>query len=373
MTHPPAEVSLLVDEQQPLKSLGILTGGTHPLKLTATLLTEPQAMSTVAPECVVIDKLAVPPRAVDNPRLVLLTLYRRTLALTRKGVKLVLLKCEHGDPLLEVAHKLSEVPTAAADGIQTKCAVVLVSAATDFSGHRITATVGAQRKLNEPVRNVLGVLRGVDDVLSSEAILVTAHLDHIGTLSRGDDRVYNGADDNASGVTAVLALADAFASLELRPRRSIVFATFWGEEKGLLGSKAFVQKPLWPLDHITANVNIEMVGRPEPDAREKVWMTGWRHSNLGELMNAGSQRVNVEIFNRTDVGEMLYTRSDNASFVRRGVVAHSFSAGSLHADYHQPGDEWEKLDIPHMTKVLQGLFCGILHVANSDDGPKATP
>ena len=121
-----------------------------------------------------------------------------------------------------------------------------------------------------------------------------------------------------------------------------------------------------------ANINIEMVGRPEKDAREKAWMTGWRHSNLGDVMNAGSGRAGVEIFHRQDVSEMLYKRSDNFPFVRAGVIAHSFSAGSLHSDYHQPSDEWEKLNIPHMVKVIRGLYGGILHVANSDERPTAT-
>ena len=173
-------------------------------------------------------------------------------------------------------------------------------------------------------------------------------------------------------MTAVVSLADAFARLKTKPRRSVVFVTFWGEEKGLLGSKHFVDNPLWPLSKIVANINIEMVGRPETDAREKAWMTGWKHSDLGSMMNSGSQRMGVEIFNRTDVGEMLYSRSDNYSFVKKGVVAHSFSAGSLHADYHQPSDEWEKLDIPHMTKVIQGLFAGALYVAEHQVAPAAS-
>ena len=90
------------------------------------------------------------------------------------------------------------------------------------------------------------------------------------------------------------------------------------------------------------------------------------YSNLGSLMNAGASRVGVTIFDRSDVGEMLYTRSDNYSLVQKGVIAHSFSAGSLHPDYHQPSDEWEKLDIPHMTRVIQGLFAGTLSIADSD-------
>ena len=109
-----------------------------------------------------------------------------------------------------------------------------------------------------------------------------------------------------------------------------------------------------------------MIGRPESDAQNKAWMTGWKHSNLGELLNEGAQRGGVEVFNREDVGEMLYARSDNYPFVQAGVVAHSVSAGSLHEDYHQPTDEVEKLDIKHMTQVIKGLFAGVVHLADDD-------
>jgi len=219
--------------------------------------------------------------------------------------------------------------------------------------------------------NVAGILRGSDPKLAAEALLITAHLDHIGVRRRGKDRINNGADDDASGVTGVLALADAFAALKVRPKRSVIFMTFWGEERGLLGSKDFAAHPAWPLAKIVANVNLEMIGRPEQGARFKTWMTGWTKSDLGELVARGAKRVGVEVFRHRRFSPMLYGASDNASFVHKGVIAHSFSAGSLHKDYHQPSDEWEKLDLEHMTKVIQGLFAGCLPIANGVLTPTA--
>ena len=319
-----------------------------------------------SPAIVLIDELIMPPQAVGRPSLVVVSLARRIKGLTSKGTKLILMNCSDASILREVASVLVQQPLANVAGLRPECPIVLVKSTNDLAGKEIAATVSAQEQIEVPVRNVIAVLRGSDETLSKEAIMISAHLDHIGTVSEGEDRINNGADDNATGVTAVLALADAFSSLPVRPRRSLIFATFWGEEKGLLGSKEFAKTPTWPLDKLIANVNIEMVGRPEADAREKAWMTGWKHSNLGSLMNAGASRVGVTIFDRSDVGEMLYTRSDNYSLVQKGVIAHSFSAGSLHPDYHQPSDEWEKLDIPHMTRVIQGLFAGTLSIADSD-------
>ncbi len=220
-----------------------------------------------------------------------------------------------------------------------------------------------------PVRNVIGVLRGSDPELAKEAIIFSAHLDHMGRAT-GQDTVNNGADDDATGVTAVLSLADAFGSLKSRPKRSVIFMTFWGEEKGLLGSKYYASNPLWPLDKTVANINIEMVGRPEAEADNKSWMTGWDQSDLGKLMAKGSPRAGVTIFNHPRHSKRLYRASDNYSFVAAGVIAHSFSAGSLHQDYHQPGDEWEKLKIPHMTTVIRGLFAGSLPIAHGEMTPK---
>ncbi|HMO13326.1 MAG TPA: M28 family peptidase [Pirellulaceae bacterium] len=240
----------------------------------------------------------------------------------------------------------------------------------DFSVEEFELVVPPQIRADVAVRNTIGLLRGSDPELANEAIIVTAHLDHLGIGGTGDDRIFNGADDNATGCTAVLMLADAFASLPEPPKRSMIFMTFWGEERGLMGSKYFVENPLWPLDKIVANINIEMVGRPEPGAQRKSWMTGWDQSDLGTLMALGSIRADIEIFQHPRFSAMLYRASDNFSFVQKGVIAHSFSAGSLHSDYHQPSDEVALIETDHMTDVIKGLFAGTLLIADGHVTPK---
>ena len=323
-------------------------------------------------QLVEIDELPLPPQAADNPMAALVTYMRRTAPLVRQGVKVVLVRVADDSILYDAAASLRQKAIAIPPQFEPKCAIVLVSATQALEGH-VTIKVPANVRTATPVHNVICVLRGGDAEAAKQAVLVSAHLDHIGPAQHGADKVNNGADDNASGVTGVLMLADAFGRLEERPKRSIIFMTFWGQEKGLLGSKYFAEHPLWNLDDIVANVNLEMIGRPEENAEGKAWGTGWPHSNLGPQMAVGAARTGVTIFNHEQFGEMLYGRSDNASFVAKGVIAHSFSAGSLHTDYHQPSDEVSKLNIPHMTKIIQGLFAGILPIARGELTPKATP
>ena len=220
-----------------------------------------------------------------------------------------------------------------------------------------------------PVRNVAAIIRGSDEELAKQAILFSAHVDHLGIGAPGDDPIYNGADDDASGVTAVVMLAEAYGALEPRPKRSVIFVGFWGEEMGLLGSKHFVKNSPWPLDAIVANVNIEMIGRPEAGAENKMWVTGWEKSTLGDIVNQGSRRVGVETFEHPSFSSRLYTASDNYSFVQQGVIAHSFSAGSLHEDYHQASDEFSKMNLPHMTQIIRGLFAGTLPLVQGEQSP----
>jgi hypothetical protein len=321
---------------------------------------------------VTMDELLLPPQAVDNPGTALIAYVRQTAPLVRNGAKVVLVRVAPESVLFDVAMSLRENPVTIPPPFEPRCAILLVPRTQPLDGE-VSLEIPANVQKATQVHNVIGVLRGSDAELSKQAVLVSAHLDHIGPAVRGADKVNNGADDNASGVTGVLFLADACAALKQRPQRSIVFMTFWGEEKGLLGSKYFVENPLWDLESIVCNINLEMIGRPEVHAEGKAWGTGWSHSSLGPQMAAGASRVGVSIFEHNKFSEMLYTRSDNASFVAEGVIAHSFSAGSLHNDYHQPTDEVGKLNIPHMTKVIQGLLAGMLPIARGEQTPVAVP
>lgn len=301
-----------------------------------------------------------------------LQVQRSVQILASSGAKAVLIEAPAGN---ETLWKLCEYRQGKAEMAPRRgrggmpCPVFVVGSLPDGATEYVIRSP-ALIKTKATVMNVCGVIRGSDEELSKEAVVFSAHLDHLGRAATGEgDTVFNGADDDASGVTAVVTLADAYGALEEAPKRSVVFLALWGEERGLLGSKSFVESPAWPLEEIVANVNIEMIGRPEEGARNKMWMTGWDKSDLGTAFNDGSRRIGVETFNHSQFSPMLYNRSDNYAFAQKGVVAHSFSAGSLHGDYHQLSDEWSKLDLTHMTQVIRGLFAGSLPIADGEVTP----
>ena len=286
----------------------------------------------------------------------------------QQGATCVLIKIDSDHPLTMDAKVRARQRIVGRRGISIP---TLLVAEFDVS-KEITLKIPAQKKSESEVRNIIGMIKGSDPELANEAVIFTAHLDHIGLSPGRKDPINNGADDDATGVTAVLSLADAFGSLNTAPKRTIIFMTFWGEEKGLLGSRNYTSRPSWPLDKTVVNINIEMIGRPESGAHEKVWMTGWDKSDLGSIMAKSSKRVGILVFEHPRFSQMLYGASDNASFVAKGVIAHSFSAGSIHKDYHQPSDEWEKLELRHMTRVIEGLFVGSLPLVNGEATPQKT-
>ena len=231
----------------------------------------------------------------------------------------------------------------------------------------ITWSTPAAEKAGLPQYNVLGLLRGTDK--KDEYVIVSAHYDHIGTgRAKDGDAIYNGADDDASGTTGVVLLAEAMAKLPA-PKRSVLFVCFTGEERGLLGSRAFVARPPVPLDKVVANLNLEMLGRPEPGKEGKAWLTGVEYSDFAAIAAPALQRGGVELTS-FGMARQLFAQSDNFSFALAGVVAHSLSAGSLHADYHQPDDEVERLDLAHMTTVLRGVLELVSELANRDAAPQ---
>ncbi len=368
----PKTEAVVTRDGMPLECRGVLFGGEKESTVTAKT-SDGKDLNDVTGKIVVIDEFPLPPQAVDNPGMLVATWSRRVTQIDSNGAAAILVRVADDSILPEAAGRLRDKPLTFPAQFLTVCPVILIGADSDITGE-IHIEAPARETIATPVRNVIGVLRGSDQEPATEAIIISAHLDHIGRLEgdRGGDTINNGADDNATGVTAVVTLADAYSALKQRPKRSVIFMTFWGEEKGLLGSKYYAENPLWPLEKIVANINIEMIGRPEENAEGKSWGTGWTRSNLGDQMAAGAVRADVTIFYREDVSEMLYTRSDNYAFVQKGVIAHSFSAGSLHSDYHQPTDEVSRLNIPHMTRIIQGLFAGSLPIADGELTPSKT-
>lgn len=204
--------------------------------------------------------------------------------------------------------------------------------------------------------NVVGKIRGVTD----EAVVISAHYDHLhearaspatGADGQVEDTIFNGADDDASGVAAVLELAGALAAGP-PPQRTLIFLLATGEEVGLLGTQEYLDRPVVPLPRTVANLNFEMIGRPDElvGGAGAMWLTGHELTNLGPAYVAAGLAVKPDP--RPD--QHFFQRSDNYAFVLRGVVGQTFSTYNLHTDYHTPRDEADRLDFAHMeacTKV----------------------
>jgi len=218
--------------------------------------------------------------------------------------------------------------------------------------------------------NVIGILRGSDPAAATEAIVLSAHLDHLGVSDTlAGDKIFNGADDDASGCVAVLELARALAAGK-RPRRTIYFVGFGSEERGGYGSRYFRDNPPVPLTQIVANLNFEMLGRPDPKVgADKLWLTGYERSNLGpELAKQGAALVADP-----HPEQHFFQRSDNYSFALRGVIAQTVSSFGLHTDYHRVTDEVSKVDFPFMTRAINSMVKPIQWLADSKFRPEWLP
>ncbi len=229
-----------------------------------------------------------------------------------------------------------------------------------------TGTVDGQ-----PARNVVGLLRGSDPAFNDTYIIVSAHYDHIGTRPNGDDKIYNGANDDGSGTVSVIEIASALASAPVRPKRSILFVTFFGEEKGLLGSRYYAKHPLVPLEKTIAGVNLEQVGRTDATNGPQIgvgYLTGFDYSDLGKILGAEAPLGGVRI--SKDPGDKYFDRSDNLPLAEAGIPAHTIYVAADFSDYHRVGDEWQKIDYVNMAQVDRAVALGLLHLASDAPAPK---
>jgi hypothetical protein len=220
--------------------------------------------------------------------------------------------------------------------------------------------------------NAVGVLRGLDRTPAKEVIMLSAHLDHLGTnenAAPGTDAIFNGADDDASGCVAVLELARALASGK-RPKRTIYFVCFGSEERGGYGAQYFVAHSPVVLEQIVADVTFEMLGRPDSKVpANTLWLTGYQRSTLGpELARQGALLVADP-----HPEQNFFQRSDNYTLALRGVVAHTVSSFGLHTDYHRPSDDLSKIDFVFMTRAISSLVKPIKWLANSSFKPTWLP
>lgn len=217
--------------------------------------------------------------------------------------------------------------------------------------------------------NALALLRGTET--TKEVILLTAHLDHLGlgNAAKDDpkkDIIYNGADDDASGTTAVIELARAL-SKGPRPRRSILFVLFGSEELGGYGNQYFLAHPPVPLTEIVANLEFEMIGRPDPALKAKtLWLTGYERSNLGPTLAQHGAAISAD----PHPDEHFFQRSDNYALAKKGIVAQTVSSFGLHNDYHQPSDEVSKIDFDFLTHSINSMIDPVRWLAGSNWRPE---
>jgi hypothetical protein len=198
--------------------------------------------------------------------------------------------------------------------------------------------------------NVVGMIRGSDPALRDEAVVVGAHFDHIGIITPvNGDSIANGADDDASGVVAVLEIARALRSGPA-PKRTVIFVAFAGEEMGGLGSRKYLAEPVIPLERTVAQFQIEMIGRPDSLAggSGRTWLTGYERSTMGRMLAAAG----IAIVQDPRPDQRFFMRSDNYAFARAGIPAHTLSSFNMHTDYHRVSDEVEHIDFEHMTAVI---------------------
>ncbi len=230
-------------------------------------------------------------------------------------------------------------------------------------------------------RNVLGLLEGSDSKLKDEYVVVSAHYDHLGVVN---GRTQFGADDNASGVAALLDIARAFVDGNVHPRRSILFAAFDSEEAGMLGAFYYAQHPVLPLANAAALLNMDMIGRNEDTATWKLSAerTARSVNVVGSLYTPGLRRI-VEEQNSstglyldfktdTEDKEEWFSRSDHFVFATHGIPAILFNTGE-HPDYHTENDTRDRLNYSKLEKITRLVFLSAEAVANQDRRPEFNP
>ena len=223
--------------------------------------------------------------------------------------------------------------------------------------------------------NVLGYIEGTDPALKHQLVILTAHYDHLG---KKGNVIYNGADDNASGTSTVLEIAQALSIAKEKgvgPRRSVLCMLVSGEEKGLLGSQYYVENPVFPLDHTIANVNVDMVGRTDEDHADNpnyIYVIGSDRLSddlhqINETMNANFTQLELDYtYNADDDPNRYYYRSDHYNFAERGIPAIFYFSGT-HEDYHQPSDDADKIEFEKMEKIGRLIFHVTWELANRDE------
>lgn len=235
------------------------------------------------------------------------------------------------------------------------------------------------------LKNVIGILRGSDPKLKDTYVLLTAHYDHIGTVETGNalsphkpgaetkDRIYNGANDDGSGAVSVIEIARSLATLKARPKRTLVFMTFFGEERGDIGSHYYAAHPVFPLDRTIADLNLEQIGRTDAtDGKQlsNATLTGFDYSDVTRYLQNAGRQTGVTIYLNKEGSDAYFERSDNAALAEAGVPAHTLCVAFDYPDYHGLADEWQKVDYANMAKVDRTIALASINLANALRPPR---
>ncbi|AOW09886.1 M20/M25/M40 family metallo-hydrolase [Flavobacterium gilvum] len=242
-----------------------------------------------------------------------------------------------------------------------------VPEATTFS-IELTNTI-SKKALN----NVVGVLPGKSK--PNEYVIFSAHYDHLGIGSPeggaphvATDSIYNGANDDAAGSTAVIMLANYFKK-QNNNERTIIFTTFVAEELGGFGAKYFSKQ--LPADKVIAMFNLEMIGTESKWGKNSAYITGFEKSNFGEILQKNLEKTNFKFYPDPYPQEQLFYRSDNATLAKLGVPAHTISTSKMDSEptYHTADDEFESLDIPNMTEIIKAIALSSSSIISGKDTP----
>jgi len=244
----------------------------------------------------------------------------------------------------------------------------------------VTMTVASNTE-TVATQNVVAMWEGSDPVLKNEYVALGAHYDHVGNCApAGSDPICNGADDDGSGTTALLGMAEALAKAPTRPKRSVLFVWHCGEEKGLWGSRYFVEYPTVPLNQIVAQINIDMIGRSKKEGDtntrnkdltgpDSIYLIGstMMSTELGELVNAVNKSfLNITFDTRYDDPKdphRFFFRSDHYNYARKGIPIIFFFDGE-HEDYHRPSDTADKIDYQKMENITRTIYMTLWEIAN---------
>jgi hypothetical protein len=273
----------------------------------------------------------------------------------------------------QVANELLEPSGRNIDELHAKIDEKLERASFDVQGEQVTLNLDLEKD-EVQTENVVGFLEGSDSVLKNEVLVLTAHYDHLGIGA--DGAIYHGADDDGSGTTGVLEIAKAFVDNPEKPKRSILFMTVTGEEKGLLGSLYYTNHPIIPLEETVADLNADMIGRVDPtydnspDSSHYVYVIG--ADKLSSELRSTLERANRETVNfKLDYKyddpndpEQFYRRSDHYNFARKGIPIAFFFSGT-HNDYHRPTDTVDKINFDKMANTVRLIYMTGWDLANA--------